>query len=388
MRSWLLILLIINITFILSGCKVDTHEVDNPTDPRAFYFGVDLSYVNQIQDRGGIYKVNNTIQDPYRIFKDKGTTLVRFRLWHNPTWTKSVYSPPISQMYNDLNDVEKGIAKAKAEDMGILLDFHYSDSWADPEKQEPPAAWKSITSHSVLKDSIYQYTFRTLQQLKEKDLLPDMIQIGNETNCGILLTNAPSGFPSSNVCNNQWIMAGELYNSAILAVRNISPDIEIILHIADPQYMDWWFDGITTQGKVTDFDIMGFSYYPIWHTTISISQLKGTVQSLKGKYKRDIMILETAYPWTTTGNDSYANVFGSQAVTGYPITQQGQRDIMIAIVTAMRDGGGIGVVYWEPAWITSNLKDLWGTGSSWENCAFFNYDGNAHLGFDYMRYVY
>jgi len=100
-------------------------------------------------------------------------------------------------------------------------------------------------------------------------------------------------------------------------------------------------------------------------------------------------MLETAYPWTTTSNDSYTNQFGSQApLANYPFSKEGQRDLMIDLVRAMKRAGGIGLVYWEPAWITSDLKDQWGTGSSWENCTFFDYNGNAHIGADYMKHQY
>ncbi len=101
------------------------------------------------------------------------------------------------------------------------------------------------------------------------------------------------------------------------------------------------------------------------------------------------MILETAYPWGSVGNDGYNNLFGGQTpVARFPFTQQGQLDMMKTITQEMIDGGGIGVVYWEPAWISSGMKDLWGTGSSWENCTFFDFNGNVHQGTDYMKFTY
>ena len=101
------------------------------------------------------------------------------------------------------------------------------------------------------------------------------------------------------------------------------------------------------------------------------------------------MIVETAYPWTTGSNDSYNNVFGSQpALSGYPFTMQGQEDMMKALTQEVIDGGGIGIIYWEPAWISSQMKDLWGTGSSWENATFFDFNGNVIQGIGYMKYGY
>jgi arabinogalactan endo-1,4-beta-galactosidase len=101
------------------------------------------------------------------------------------------------------------------------------------------------------------------------------------------------------------------------------------------------------------------------------------------------MILETAYPWTTAADDNYNNLFGNQSpVNGYPYTQQGQYDLMVKIAQEVKDGGGQGIVYWEPAWTSSNMKDLWGTGSSWENNTFFDFDGNTIQGIDYMKHQF
>src|SRR5690606_8711803 len=151
---------------------------------------------------------------------------------------------------------------------------------------------------------------------------------------------------------------------------------KVILHVADPQHIEWWFDNITGNGKVTDFDIIGFSYYPIWHTTIAPDRLEENVRRLSGRYDRPLMILETAYPWTTDGNDNYPNNFGGQApLAGYTYTRQGQHNIMKDLSQAMINAGGTGLVYWEPAWISIDMKDLWGSGSAWENCTFFDFDG-------------
>jgi arabinogalactan endo-1,4-beta-galactosidase len=297
-------------------------------------------------------------------------------------------------LYNELKDVEKSIRLSKEQGMNVLLDLHYSDTWADPGKQEIPKAWQEIKELSVLKDSVYQYTFRTLSYLNSKGLLPELVQIGNETNCGMLYTNAPSGFPSCNVCTgSQWQRLGEVINSAIKAVKDVAASstvkTRIMLHVADPKNVEWWFDNITGQGAVSDFDLIGFSYYPLWHTTVNLDMLSGSVSKFKTRYTKDVMILETAYPWTIEGNDSYNNLFGGQnAIAGYPYSKQGQLDIMKKITQEVMDGGGTGVVYWEPAWISSDMKDLWGTGSSWENNAFFDFEGNILPSMDYMTHAY
>jgi len=379
-------------SFLLQGSKKATRDVDK-SDVNEFYFGADLSYVNQILDFKGVYKEGGKVANPYHIFKNHGANLVRLRLWNNPSWTKEIYGAAGKQLYNDLKDVERSIRASRDQGLQVLLDFHYSDTWADPGKQEIPKAWKDIKSIDVLADSVYHFTFSALSYLDKKGLMPELIQVGNEINCGMLYTNAPDGFPSCNACNGNWLNLGVVLNHAIRAVRDVSSHSlirsRILLHVADPKNVDWWFDNVTTQGKVVDFDMIGFSYYPIWHTTVPLEKLSSKVAAFKSKYKKPIMILETAYPWTADNRDGYTNIFGSQpAIKGFPFTVKGQFDMMQAITQAVKEGGGSGVVYWEGAWISSDMKDLWGQGSSWENCALFDFEGNAMESIDFMRYNY
>jgi arabinogalactan endo-1,4-beta-galactosidase len=386
------------ISILLTTCfdsERDDIIINDPNDEKPatdFLFGADLSYVNQILDKGGVYRDSGVVENPYKIFREYGTNLVRLRLWHNPEWTLYVYDEPGTQMYNDLYDVEEAIRLSKEQGMSVLLDFHYSDRWADAGNQRIPAAWVDVQDIGVLSDSVYNYTFNTLSYLDGKGLMPEFVQIGNEINCGMFISNVPDGFPDCNNCNGEWANLGTVLKSGIQAVRQASVDSDIdtkvILHIANPAYVDWWFENIKNNGKVSDFDIIGFSYYPIWHTEVSISQLKQTVAGFKNTFHKDVMILEVAYPWTSEGNDDYNNLFGGNAVSGFPISPDGQLNIMITITQNLIDGGGIGLVYWEPAWISSDMRDLWGTGSSWENNAFFDFDGNANKAFDYMTYDY
>jgi arabinogalactan endo-1,4-beta-galactosidase len=387
--------LILSLTIILMCCSSSDPAVDNPPidNNDTFYFGADLSYVNQILDHGGVYKVNGNVENPYTLFDDKGTNLVRLRLWHNPEWTKEVYGSGGTQLYNDIADVEKAITSARSVGMKVLLDFHYSDTWADPGKQYIPAAWTDITLVSDLEDSIYNYTFKTLQRLSNKDLLPEFVQLGNETNCGMLYSDAPLNFPTANVCNGQWAALGKILNAGIKAVRDVTANTtiktKIVLHVADPKNVDWWFTNIKSNGQVTDFDVIGFSYYPLWHTTVPVNGISEKVLAIKSKFSKGVMILETGYPWTTAGNDGYNNIFGSQPpLSSYPFTPEGQSKIMKAITQELKTGGGVGIIYWEPGWISSSMKDMWGTGSSWENVTFFDFDGNATVGFDYMTSTY
>jgi arabinogalactan endo-1,4-beta-galactosidase len=380
----------------MAGCREEPNGNDDDDTGTAltdFYFGADLSYVNQILDHGGVYKDQGEVRSPYRIFKDHGNNLVRLRLWHNPEWTKDVYDPKGTVEYNGLEDVAKAIALSKEQGMQVLLDFHYSDSWADPGKQEIPAAWQGIRDIAVLKDSVYQYTFKTISYLKARDLVPELVQVGNEINCGMFTTAAPVGFPTCNACNGQWQQLGDVLNSAIAGVKDATTTAtvkpKILLHVADPKNLEWWFDNIRDNGKVTAFDIIGFSYYPLWHTTVAPQQLQATVAALKSRYQKPLMILEMGYPWSTANNDSYNNIFGSQTpISGYPFTKEGQLEMLKFVTQAVASGGGVGVVYWEPAWISSQARDQWGQGSSWENTTFFDFDGNTLPSIDYTKHTY
>lgn len=382
---------------MLNACSSsDSQEPEpqeEPADSLEFYFGADLSYANQILDHGGVYMDSGVVKDPYEIFANSGTNLVRFRLWHNPTWTKEIYDNEGSQQYSDLSDVEKSIKSAREQGMSVLLDFHYSDTWTDPENQRVPAAWSEITSIDVLEDSVYNYTLKILQHLNIQGLMPELVQIGNEINCGFFYTDQPAAFPSCNVCEGGWSNVGRVINVGIAAVREVASeagvDTKIALHVADPANVEWWFENITTQGGVSDFDIVGFSYYPLWHTAIGVTSLSSSVTDFKANFGKEVMVLEIAYPWTTDWVDDYGNLMGSETpISGYGYTEEGQLALMKYVSQSLIDAGAIGVIYWEPDWITSDMQDQWGTGSAWENCTFFDFDGNAIKAINYMNYDY
>ena len=361
--------------------------------PVQFVMGADLSYANQIEDHGGIYLDSSKMRDPFLIMKEHGANLVRVRLWNDPEWVRLIYGSEQTPLYSGFADVLKTVQQARNLGLAVNLDIHYSDTWADPGTQNPPAAWANITDLQTLKDSVYNYTFSVLSQLNAKGLMPEIVQIGNETNCGMMITNTNPGFPDLNGCNGHWQELGAVMNSGIKAVRDVSAQsavkTKIALHIADPANVDWWFAQITNAGGVADFDIIGMSYYPIWHTTVVFSDLPTLITNLKNTYNREVMILETSYPWTTQGDDSYANQFGSQTpMTGYPFTVGGQTKFLTDLTQNMINAGGSGIMYWEPDWITSQMKDQWGTGSSMENCTFFDFTGNTLPSIDYMRYPY
>ncbi len=336
---------------------------------KSFYLGADLSYVNEMEDCGAVYKnADGTSSDPYEIFAEAGTDIVRVRLWHNPDWTD----------YSDFDDIKETISRAKAEGMEILLDFHYSDDWADPGKQKVPAAWRPVVNNIlVLADSVYNYTYKVLEQLYDANLLPEYVQVGNEINSEILQD------PDRDYNEINWDRNAGLINSGIAAVReasiNFGKDIKVMLHIAQPENAIWWFHDAVANG-ITDFDWIGISYYPAW-SSHSLDQLSAAISELISTYSRDLMVVETAYPYTLDNADAANNILGNDAlVSGYPATQQGQLDFLKALKQSIADGGGKGMIYWEPAWVSTGCQTQWGTGSHWDNATLFDHNNQAILG--------
>ena len=358
-----------------SGNDTNTPNDDgNITDPKiTFYYGADLSYVNEMEDCGAIYKdQNNNQKDPYVIFKEAGANLVRVRLWNNPIWTN----------YSNFNDVKKTIQRAKVQNMKVLLDFHYSDTWADPGKQQIPAAWLSeINNTEALGDLLYNFTYQTLDNLSASNLLPDMVQVGNEIN-PMILQDGDLTWPID------WARNSSLINKGIKAVRDISAaknkSIEVMIHIAQPENGLWWFEQATQNG-VTDFDWIGLSYYPIW-STYTLDNVGTPLQTLINTYHKRLMIVETAYPFTLTDVDSANNILNSDAlVDGYPATQEGQLNYLNKLKSVVKNAGGEGVIYWEPAWVSTGCSTLWGQGSHWDNATLFDNTGKTTLGMQFYN---
>ena len=368
-------LIILILSVLLISCSKDDSEpliIENPSS-NVFYYGADLSYVNEMEDCGAVYKDSNeNFKDPYKIFAEAGTNLVRIRLWHNPTWTN----------YSNINDVKKSIQRAKSEGMNVLLDFHYSDSWADPSNQEIPAAWlNQINNTELLGDLVYNYTFDTLNELYNLNLLPEIVQIGNEINA-MILQNGEVEWPID------WLRNSALINKGIKAVRDISNQknkkIEIMLHIAQPENALWWF-GEAFNAGITDFDWIGLSYYPLW-SEYNLNTIDVPLKNLIETYAKKLMIVETAYPFTLTNADSANNIIGENAlIPGYPASQQGQLDYLNDLKTKISESGGQGIIYWEPAWVSTNCKTLWGQGSHWDNATLFDHNNKSTLGIQFYN---
>jgi len=264
----------------------------------------------------------------------------------------------------------------------VLLDFHYSDTWADPAKQIIPAAWEpQINNKEILGGLLYDYTFKTLADLMALDLLPEIVQVGNETNRMILQKEGENA-------SMDWDRNAFLINKGIKAVRDISKaknkEIEVMLHIAQPENALWWFKEATENG-ITDYDWIGLSYYPIW-SDYKLDNVAAPFKTLINTYKKRLMVVETAYPFTLENNDSANNILNENAlINGYPATQQGQLDYMNKLVEVIKSSGGEGLVYWEPAWVSTKCSTLWGQGSHWDNATFFDIDNKATLGMQFYN---
>lgn len=337
-----------------------------------FSMGADLSYATQMQDKGVIYKDSGVTKDIFAIFKAHGCNTVRLKLWHTPKAYVSTWGN--DQDYNDLPKVETLIKKAKDLGMAVSLDLHYSDTWADPQRQDIPAAWKGLTV-DVMKDSVYNYTLNVLNKLKSKNLVPEMIQVGNEANNGIL-------WPTGKVVSNDFTAFAKLLNAGIKAVRDFSVTSvikpKIILHVAQLQNAAWWTNGIVSAG-VTDFDIIGLSHYADWSTVNTMTQVTSIVNQLKVLYSKQVMLVETAYWFDTKDANGYA--ITQTPVSGYPFTEQGQYQYLKDLTQAVINGGGTGVQYWAPDYISTG-------GGEMTARSLVDKTGKTLAGINFMNFIY
>jgi arabinogalactan endo-1,4-beta-galactosidase len=329
------------------------------------YLGVDISYANEMDDCGAVYKAGGKTVDQYQYFKSAGANVARIRIWNDPDWTK----------YSNLADVKRSIQRAKQAGMQVLLDFHYSDDWADGDKQLAPKAWAKLSTPDQAK-ALYAFTHDTLKTLNAEGLMPDLVQVGNETNGEIVSTLAKAKEPI------RWDRNALLFNAGIKAVRDVSRETgtkpRIMLHIAQPENVEPWFEAATKAG-ITDYDIIGISYYSKWSKR-SMVQLGQTINRLRNTYAADVLVVETAYPFTTENADSSPNLLGEDSlIAGYPATPAGQKKYLVDLTQLVLASGGTGVFYWEPAWVsTAQCGTRWGKGSNWENAAVFDFKGQAN----------
>lgn len=362
---------------VFAGCSKKIVTTNPPLSKiyswTQFSMGADLSYATQMLDKGVVYKDSGMTRDIFTIFKNHGCNTVRLKLWHTPKAYTSTWGGN-DQDYNDLAKVETLIKKAKDLGMAVSLDIHYSDTWADPQRQEIPAAWKGL-SLDVMKDSVYQYTLHVLNELKAKDLVPEMIQVGNEMNNGIL-------WPTGKVVSNNFTDFGKLLNAGIKAVRDFSATSiikpKIIIHVAQLQHAEWWTAGITGAG-VTDFDIIGLSHYADWSTVNDMNAITSLISKLKSTYNKQVMLVEAAYWFNTKDANGYT--ITQTPVVGYPFTEAGQYQYLKDLTQAVIKGGGNGVQYWAPDYISTG-------GGEMTARSLVDPNGNVLSGINFMNFIY
>jgi len=332
------------------------------------FAGVDLSYVNEVEACGAQYRLDGKLRDPYELFAERGANLVRLRLWNDPTWTQ----------YSNEADVTRSIERAHRAGMHVLLDFHYSDDWADPQQQRIPAAWAAdIDDADKLAQHVYEYTRDVLARLNERGLLPYMVQVGNEINTQMLRADKTTGLPID------WARNAKILNAGIRAVRaahakdGSSP--KVMLHVAQPENVEPWFAAAVEAG-VGRVDYIGVSYYPKW-SKLNMSQAQAALERVRKRFDTDFIVVEVSYPFTLRdAGDGAANLLGADSLLkGYPATLQGQDRFMNDVVRMTRNAGGVGVVYWEPAWVSSTCSTRWGQGSHWENATLFDFKKGNEL---------
>ena len=330
-----------------------------------FYQGADLSYVNELEDNGVKYHKDGSDVDPFTLLRSYGANIVRLRLWHNPSWTS----------YSTLNDVERSMKRAKTAGLEVLLDFHYSDTWTDPQQNLVPAAWKPVVKNSsLLSDSVYNYTYRTLKHLNSVGLLPVIVQIGNETNFNVIVADNNDLQPVNYTRNVK------LFNAGLKAVSDFNEQygkqIKTMLHVAlDPGSAATWLVRHKRYG-LNYFDLLGLSYYPQWQD-YTPTELGNFASLLHDKYGTRLFVAETSQIWTRAWNDNNHNLM-SKMCAGYPDvpSPQFQKDYVTEIKEALMNNGGAGFSVWEPFWVSASNKTLWGVGSNWENATFFDFNNN------------
>jgi len=343
--------ILIGSLFIISCNKEVTNTPNFEEVYLNFVSAVDISNYPEISNSNPIfYDLNGTENNFLDILKENGINTIRLKLWVHPINENASF-----------NEVKQFSKTLKAKGFKTWLTLHYSDTWADPGQQETPIQWQGL-SFTQLKDSVYEYTKKVINELQ-----PNYIQIGNEINAGFL---HPSGDISENLQQFK-----ELLKTGITAVRENSNTTKIIVHFAGIDGSDWFFNHLSS----LDYDIIGLSYYPKWHGK-SLDNLKNKMISLSETHNKQILIAETAYPFTLAWNDWTNNIIGLEEqliLPNYPASNQGQQNFIKKIKTLTKEvPKGIGFCYWGAeliAWKGNQATDA----SPWENQALFDFENKA-----------
>ncbi|WP_084309279.1 glycosyl hydrolase 53 family protein [Alkalihalobacterium bogoriense] len=369
-----------------------------------FIKGVDISSIIALEDSGvTFYNEAGVEQDIFTTFRDAGVNYVRVRIWNDP------YDSNGNGYGGGNNDVDKAIEigkRATANGMQLLVNFHYSDFWADPAKQQAPKAWENI-SFEQKKQEVYDFTKTSVEAMLAEGIDIGMVQVGNETNGAF-------------IGERDWTKMSELFNEGSKAIRDIDPSILIALHFTNPETSGRYSSiAQTLHQNNVDYDVFASSYYPFWHGTLA--NLTSVLTHVADTYGKKVMVVETSYTYTDRDGDGHGNTAPQRTgqTLNYPITVQGQATAVRDVFQAVVDVGeaGIGVFYWEPAWLPvgppENLeqnKEIWETyGSGWatsyateydpedagewyggsavDNQALFDFDGHPLASINIFNYV-
>ena len=330
--------------------------------PDDFILGMDASCVPALE-KGGVkyYDHDGVEKNVYEILSENGINYIRVRIWNDP------YDGAGNGYGGGNCDIENAVAIGKVATqygMKLLVNFHYSDFWADPGKQMVPKAWADM-DFDTKREALYQYTRESLQKLKDAGVDVGMVQIGNETN------GAMCGEKSTDLGGWQRIM--ELMNAGSRAVREIYPDALVAVHFANPENADSYISyGKNLDYYQVDYDVFASSYYPFWHGTLE--NLSQVLTKIAETYGKKVMVAETSYAFTAEDSDFSGNTIGegSSVVKNYPYSCQGQANLVRDVIdTVANTTGGIGVFYWEGTWISAG-------GASWEeNSALWEKNGSG-----------
>ncbi len=364
-----LLALFLALSLLLSACgskavsseSLYVEKVENL--PEDFILGMDASCVPALE-KGGVkyYDHEGGEKDVYQILSENGINYIRVRVWNDPFDSSG-------KGYGGGNcDIENAVTigkRATEHGMKLLVNFHYSDFWADPGKQMVPKAWKGMAIEEKC-EALYEYTADCLRKLVAAGVDVGMVQIGNETN------GAMCGEDSSALGGWQRIM--QLMSAGSRAVHEVCPEALVAVHFANPEKITN-FDsyGKNLEYYQVDYDVFASSYYPFWHGTLD--NLAGVLSKIAETYDKKVMVAETSYAFTAEDTDFYGNTIGEGGgiVKDYPFTQQGQANLVRDVIdtVANKTTNGIGVFYWEGTWISSG-------GESWEeNSALWEEHGSG-----------
>lgn len=370
------ILLLMSLLLITScGTKIDKvtssdlyiRKIENLSDD--FIMGMDLSSIVSLENSGvKFYDYNNNEEDIFKILKQSGITHIRVRIWNDP-YDENGHGYGGGNC--DINTALQIAKRAKKHNLKMILDFHYSDFWADPGKQMAPKKWKDLDIETKAQQ-LYQYTYDCLSLFKKEKIDVAIIQLGNETN---------NGLSSETIWMN---IIYHLMASGSKAIREVYPKALIAVHFANPENTDS-YDKYASKLQYynLDYDLFATSYYPYWHG--SLDNLKNVLNNINDKYHKKTMIMETSYAYTDMDTDYFPNTISNESsvIKNYPYSIQGQTNAILDIIeTATSIDNCIGICYWEGAWITvgnnyESNKIKWEEyGSGWASSFAASYDPN------------